>query len=186
MPPDVEVFRSPQPLPAKWVTAVQKVATTRTILLAMMILQLLWLAGIWLTGAAAAAYKLMPLAVYTLLAGTAVLFLPQRLAQKLHQAAAYLIDHPRNALILLGGVLIVAGGYYAAQQRLWPFDEEASYEAALTVAETGLAGLLENYKNWDWLANQHPPLAPIFFGQVLRLFGQSLTTARLVSVFATR
>lgn len=183
MPPDVEVSPTTRSLLPEWVTGVKKKATTRTILPAMMFLQLLWLAGIWLTGAATADYKLLPLAIYTLLVGTAVIFLPRRVAQKLHQAVAYLTDHPRNGLIFLLVVLVVSGGYYASQQRLWPFDEEASYEAAVTVAETGLAGLFENYKKWDWLANQHPPLAPILFGQFLRLFGQSLTTARLLSVF---
>ncbi len=183
MPPDVEVSTAARPLPPKWVTAVQKIATTRTILLAMMILQLLWLVGIWLTGAAAADYKLLPLAIYTLLVGTAVIFLPLNGAKKLQQAVVYLTTHPRYALILYLFVLVVGGSYYASQQRLWPFDEEASYEAALTVAETGSAGLFKNYKNWDWLANQHPPLAPILFGQFLRSFGQSLTTARIVSVF---
>lgn len=171
-----------RPLTHQWVTAVFRFAKTRTTLLTMMVLQLLWLAGIWITGAASAEYKLLPLLVYTLICGLLILLLPQKASETLDQAVAYLVDHSRKTLIILGILFMVGGGVYASQQRLWPFDEEASYEAAVTVADSGLDGLFNNYENWDWLANQHPPLAPILYGQILRVVGSHLTAARLISV----
>lgn len=182
MPPSFEANPAERPLPHHWLTAVLRMMTVHTTLLAMMGLQLLWLAAIWLTGAATADYKLLPLVIYTILVGTAVLLLPQKVSAKLHQAISTLTTHPRNVLLIFLLSIMIVGGYYASQQRLWPFDEEASFEAAVTVAEDGLVGLFNNYKNWDWLANQHPPLAPILFGQILRLFGTSLLVARLVSL----
>ncbi len=164
-------------------TSMSQAATPRRLLLVMMALQLVWLAIIWLTGAGGTAvYKLPPLVLYTLATGLLVAFMPTRLSGWWQRSVDQLIQHEKAALLLLGGVLVAAGTVYASQQRLWPFDEEASYEAAVTVARHGIPGLLANYRNWGWLATQHPPLAPIIYGQFLRFFGETLLVARLVSL----
>lgn len=156
--------------------------TPRRLLLSMIALQMVWLAIIWYTGAATAAYKLLPLMLYTAVTGLLITFMPQRAEMSLQRLLRHLSLHEKQALLLLAALLLVGGGYYASQQRLWPFDEEASYEAAVTVARHGIPGLLASYENWDWLANQHPPLAPILYGQFVRLLGERLFIARFVSL----
>lgn len=186
MPPEVSTNIDAGPSPGPLAAGLQRVAsrraTPRVVLLAMIALQLLWLLGIWVTGAATAVYKLLPLTLYSTLAGLALFFMPTRLQARLHRGINWLLDHEKHGLTAGGVLLLLAGGYYAGQQRLWPFDEEAIYEAAATVARQGIAGLFANYQRWDWLANQHPPLAPILVGQVLRLVGDDLLVARLVSL----
>lgn len=163
-------------------TAVVQGVPPRLFLLTMMAFQLLWLGVIWFTGAATAVYKLPILVIYTLVTGLLITFLPTWFTRKLHQTSHYLVKHEKAALALLAGLIVVAGSFYATQQRLWPFDEEASYEAAVTVAQEGIPGLLRNYNNWGWLATQHPPLSPIIYGQFVRLLGETLFAARLVSL----
>ncbi len=170
---------------ATWLTAVFHWSTPRRLLLLMMGLQLGWLLVIWATGAATAVHKLLPLFLYTLFIGLAAIFLPARLAQQWHKALAFLANHPKTAWLLLAALVLLGGGFYAHQQRLWPFDEEASYEAAVTVARSGISGLMANYQNWGWLATQHPPLAPIIYGQFVRFAGQSLFATRLLSVLCS-
>ncbi|NJN53540.1 MAG: phospholipid carrier-dependent glycosyltransferase [Anaerolineae bacterium] len=170
---------------AIWLTAVFQSITPRRLLLAMMVLQLIWLGIIWGTGAATAVYKLPPLILYTLATGLTVAFMPTALVQKWHTAVTYFTDHPKIGVSVLLLFVFLAGSVYASQQRLWPFDEQASFEAAVTVAQTGIPGLLQNYQNWGWLATQHPPLAPIVYGQFVSLFGESLFVARILSLLFT-
>lgn len=154
----------------------------RLVLLAMMTLQLLWLAAIWVTKAATADYKLLPLMLYTVLVGGLFAFLPEGQVAAIHRHLANLYKNEKRFLAVLLVILLVGGAYFASHQRLWPFDEEASHEAAMTVAERGISGLLTSYDQWDWLANQHPPLAPIVYGQILRLLGPQLLVARIVTL----
>lgn len=160
--------------------------TPRRMALVMMALQLLWLALIWLTGAATAVYKLPLLLAYTLIIGLVVAFLPPVLVRRWHTAVVSLADRPVIGLMVIGIGFGLVGVYYAFQQRLWTFDEEASFAAAVTVARSGISGLMANYQNWGWLATQHPPLAPIVYGQFLWLvgpfLGQTLAVARLLSL----
>lgn len=173
---------SKRPLLASWLSWLTQTLSPSRLLWLMMLLQMAWVLLIAYTGAATAVYKLPHLAVYTLLAGLFFIFLPHAWQLWLHQKVEQLGQTPKVTLVLLSLFLLAVGAFYASQQRLWPFDEEASYAAAVTVAQEGIAGLLHNYGQWDWLANQHPPLAPILYGQFARLFGQILPTVRFLSL----
>lgn len=179
----LEVIETERPSADVQLASITRFVTPRRALLAMMLLQLLWLAVIWLTGAATAVHKLPPLILYTFFTGLLVALMPARLRERLERTVDYLSQREKVALLLLSSLLLIGGTFYAAQQRLWPFDEEASYEAAVIVAQTGIPGLLDNYQNWGWLATQHPPLAPVVYGQFVNLLGEHLLIARLVSLF---
>lgn len=165
----------PFPLKAAWLSA-------RSVLLVMTLLELGWLAAIWFTGATEATYKLPPLLVGTGVVGAALIWLPDRYFAWLS------FEKERSAWrvlllfgLLLAGLLLV----FAAQQRVWPFDEVGNFYAAKAVAEKGIGTLFENYAIRPWLGNQHPPLVPIMFGLVMRLVGVSQLIGRLITaVFA--
>ncbi len=154
-------------------------------LLVMIGLQLVWIAGIWLTGAAVRADKLLPLAVYTLLTGTAVFLLSPWLRQRLQNITRLALGHPHHTLAFLCLAVLLVGTLYAARQRVWAFDEEGNVAAATIVAEQGVPELFANYGKRPWLGRQHPPLVPILYGLVLRLVGTDLLVARLVSLVFT-
>ncbi|MCA9916338.1 MAG: glycosyltransferase family 39 protein [Anaerolineales bacterium] len=172
------VVERPFPVKASWLS-------TRNILIVMTLLELGWLVAIWLTGASEAEHKLGPLLLMTLLASAVVLFLPERYVNWLK------VDEPRlvrrRALILLLFSLFMAFVIlvFAAQQRVWAFDEEGNLLAATAVAQEGVSAFFNNYELRPWLGTQHPPLVPIMYGLVMRLVGVSQLIGRLISgVFA--
>ncbi|MEZ4593082.1 MAG: glycosyltransferase family 39 protein [Chloroflexota bacterium] len=171
---DVKAER-PFPLNATWLSA-------RSLLLLMTLLELGWLAAIWFTGATDATYKLPPLLLGTGVVGAAIIWLPDR------YFAWFSLEKGRSetrvlwlfGLLLAGGLLI-----FAAQQRVWPFDEVGNFYAARAVAEKGIGTLFENYAIRPWLGDQHPPLVPIMYGLVMRLVGVTQLSGRLITaVFA--
>lgn len=163
-------------------SGLQRFVTGRNVLFAMMGLQVLWLAVIWLTGATERTDKLLVLAIYTLMVGTAVIYLPTPLVLYLNQAGHYFKQHPKTAVFLLCALVFGIGLIYATQQRTWTFDEEGNFRAAQVVAEQGPAALFENYDKRPWLGKQHPPLIPLLHGLVLWIFGPHQVVARLVTL----
>jgi 4-amino-4-deoxy-L-arabinose transferase-like glycosyltransferase len=147
-----------------------------------MLLQILWLAGILLTGAASNPRKLVHLAIYTVVVGMLVSLLPAGLVFKLRRFKEYLVQNEKALIITLCLTLLLVGVVYAHFQRLWPYDEESNYEAARMVAEQGPGELFANYSQIPWLGRWHPPLTPLMYGFAMRLFGVSLIVPRLVAL----
>ncbi len=151
--------------------------TARRLLLAMTGLQLLWLAGVWLTGATVRLDKLAALALCTVATGTAVLRL---------SGATWLQSNEMKGgrWFWWGGtaVILTIGLWYAAQQRVWSFDEEGMFAAAQVVVAGGAGELFNDYVGRSWLGKQHPPLGPLLFGGALAFGGDSLFVARLLTL----
>ena len=80
--------------------------------------------------------------------------------------------------LLIATVLII----FAAQQRVWAFDEEGNLMASATVARGGIPELFENYGRRPWLGKQHPPLVPIIYGTLMSMIGVSQLAGRVITV----
>ncbi len=139
---------------------------------AMILLQILWLALTWLSGAATNWRKIPLLLLYSLVAGGAVLALPIAPAS----------GEKTHLLLLVSLVVLAVGVVYARDQRVWP-DETLSRQVARIVAREGIGPLWAKYKQSAWLAQQHPPLLIILYGLAMRAFGARLLVARLVTLF---
>ena len=165
----------PFPLQARWLTA-------GNILILMTLLELSWLAVIWITGATAATYKLVPLIIVTIVLGTAVYFVPDRFLRWLPLDEER-IDRSETRILLLAGLFIGTVLFiFASQQRVWAFDEEGNLMASVSVARNGIIDLFENYGRRPWLGKQHPPLVPILYGEAMRLLGTTQLAGRSVTV----
>ena len=168
----------PFPLTTRWLTI-------RNVLILMTLLELGWLGVIWVTGATAATYKLLPLLIVTAVLGTAVILLPDRFFTWLPLDEERIARSETRILLLLGLLIGVALILFASQQRVWAFDEEGNLRAAAAVANEGVGALFENYDRRPWLGKQHPPLVPIIYGLAMKLLGTSQLAGRAVTaVFA--
>jgi 4-amino-4-deoxy-L-arabinose transferase-like glycosyltransferase len=168
----------PFPRHIRWLTA-------GSLLALMTLLQLGWLAAIWLTGAAEAAYKLLPLVVATVGLGLIFYLLPERFFGWLPLDEDRLARSETRVLLLAGLLLGVALLIFAHQQRVWTFDEEGNLIASYSVARNGVLSLFEHYDRRPWLGKQHPPLAPIIYGTAMRLLGTTQLAGRVVTAVFT-
>ncbi len=168
----------PFPLTTRWLSA-------RNVLIIMTLLQLGWLGVIWVTGAAAATYKLLPMLMVTMVLGVAIILLPDRFFAWLPLDEARIARSETRILLLLGLLIGTVLIIFASQQRIWAFDEEGNLRAAASVANEGIRALFENYGRRPWLGKQHPPLVPIMYGLAMNLLGTSQLAGRAVTaVFA--
>lgn len=165
----------PFPLKTRWVSATN-------VLLLMVGLELVWLGVIWWTGATAATHKLLPLFGITLLLGAVALLVPDRFLTWVPLENGRIARAETRILLLLGLMLGILLIYFAAQQRVWTFDEEGNLRAAAAVAKDGIGALFENYDRRPWLGKQHPPLVPIIYGLAMNLLGTSQLAGRTVTV----
>ncbi|WP_420632187.1 ArnT family glycosyltransferase [Candidatus Leptofilum sp.] len=165
----------PFPLQMRWLSA-------RNLLLLMVVLELGWLAVIWLTRATAATHKLLPLTISTIVIGAAVLLLPDRFFGWLPLENGRIVQNETRILLLLGLFIGVVLFIFAAQQRVWTFDEEGNLRAATAVANEGIGALFENYDRRPWLGKQHPPLVPILYGLGMNVLGTSQLAGRTMTV----
>ncbi|MBK8900827.1 MAG: glycosyltransferase family 39 protein [Anaerolineaceae bacterium] len=162
----------------RWLTAGSLVAL-------MTLLQLGWLAAIWLTGATEATYKLLPLIMVTVGLGTIIYLLPERYLAWLPLDEDRLARMETRVLLLAGLLLGATLLIFASQQHLWAFDEKGNLTASYSVARKGVLALFENYDRRPWLGKQHPPLVPIIYGTAMRLLGPTQLAGRLITaVFA--
>jgi 4-amino-4-deoxy-L-arabinose transferase-like glycosyltransferase len=148
----------------------------------MTVLELSWLAVIWLTEATAATQKLLPLFIITIFLGGTVVLLPERFFGWLWLEEKQIAARERRILLLLGLLVGAVLILFAAKQRVWTFDEEGNLRAAVVVAQEGVRALFENYDRFPWLGRQHPPLAPIIYGLGMQVIGTSQLAGRLVTV----
>ena len=165
---------------------VERLTKTPVLLASMALLQVLWLAAIWLTGAAAQGeqWKLLSLAIYTVVAGVAVAFFPTAWASRFEQLKNSLVQNERRLVLILSVSVLVVAAFFAAYQRVLT-DESHLLRAARVVAGQGLAPFFANYSQIQWLGRQHPPLAPLAFGLAMSLLGTNLFVLRLVALLLT-
>ena len=158
----------------------ERLARAQVVLAAMAVMQIVWLAGIWVTGAAPNTSKLWHLAIYTILMGMLVIFMPAGFASRLRDLKERFVQNDKAFILTLCLLVLLVGVVYAYSQRLWPYDEAHNFEAARIVAEQGPGALFADYAKIDWLGRWHPPLTPLLYGFAMRTFGVSLFVARLV------
>ncbi|VAW31166.1 hypothetical protein MNBD_CHLOROFLEXI01-4664 [hydrothermal vent metagenome] len=173
--PSSQSAERPFPFAIRWLNA-------PVLLTLMTLLQLGWLGVIWLTGATAATYKLLPLIILTIVLGTAVTLLPDRFLRWLPFNESGLARSETRILLLAGLLIGISLIIFASQQRVWAFDEEGNIRAATVVAQDGIGELFENYDRRPWLGKQHPPLVPIIYGLGMRVIGVSQLAARSITV----
>jgi hypothetical protein len=148
----------------------------------MALLQLFWLLLIRLLRISAAPERVLPVFLITLLLAVVVIYLPTAVLRRLVTAITYLAPSAPRRLGLLCAFFTLIGVIFATQQRVWLNDEKVLYETAVTVSQRGFAALQDAYRQYPWLARQHPPLAATFYGYLLRLVGPSLLAGRLITL----
>lgn len=108
--------------------------------------------------------------VAILAAGGLLLFLPENALLRIRGITRRLLHTDRRAvgfLLLLTGALRLFHG-----DRLgWSQDQTGLLDAAQGLAVEGFWPFLAHYTNYAWLGHQHPPLAALYFGTAIRLFG---------------
>ncbi len=162
---------------------IERLTKTPVLLATMALLQVLWLAAIWLTGAAGQGthWKLLALAVYTAVAGLAVAFFPAAWASKVEQFKNSLVQNQKRLILVLAVSVLAVAALFAAYQRVLT-DEAHLLSASKMVAEQGLSPFFANYAQIQWLGRQHPPLAPLAFGLAMYMLGTDLFAIRLAAL----
>jgi 4-amino-4-deoxy-L-arabinose transferase-like glycosyltransferase len=153
----------------------------RALLAAMLLIQIIWLTAGWLAGIVSNWQKLTPLLLFSIVVGMTLILLPQNLASRFRRFRAW--GSRNHKLLLLGLCLafLVVGLVYAGSQRVWQ-DEQLWFHGATIVAEEGVPAFFDDYAEMRYLARQHPPLAPLLYGLVMRLTGVDLFYSRLASL----
>jgi 4-amino-4-deoxy-L-arabinose transferase-like glycosyltransferase len=160
---------------------VERFWQTRSLLAAMILLQVLWLATIWMAGATSNRTKLPLLLVYSIVVGVAIAFMPAGFVSRIRQLKERLIQNERSLILTLCGIVLMAGVVYASYQRPY-VDEGNNFDASKIVAEEGVGQFFANYASLPWLGKQHPPLMPLVYGFAMRILGVNLFVIRLVSL----
>ncbi|MCC6500685.1 MAG: glycosyltransferase family 39 protein [Anaerolineales bacterium] len=154
----------------------------KTILFSMLLFQIVWLAGIWLTGSANDPQKLLIVAGLSVLAYLLVSMGRESIFEKIGNGIEQASNNPRHFLALLAIVLLFVGVYYASWQRAWPFDEVQNFNSAFKISEKGWAEFFAQYAKNNYLANRHPPLIFMINGLAMSVFGERLMTIRMVTL----
>ena len=158
-----------------------RVVTTRTVLILMAALQVLWLVLIWWSGAAPHPEKLLPVLLYSVTAALVIDSLPRAALDSLKGMRRILTQSESRLWGFIAILFLGVGGFYAYCFSGWP-DEPYVFAAARIVAEQGIGPFFHNYAQIPWLGSQHPPLVVLLYGFVLHLYGIELIIIRLVSV----
>ena len=151
----------------------------RTLILAMALLQLAWLALIVLTGASTQYDRIIIVTVLSVFATGAILALPTNAIRELRDGKSWLLQSEKRVIWLLCLSALLIGLMYALRQTEWT-DEQYSLKAAHIIASDGLVSA---YSRVGWLGQQHPPLFSIIFAFLSKLPGPDMLFMRLVSVF---
>ena len=106
---------------------VERFWQARSLLAAMILLQVLWLAATWLTGAASNWRKIPLILLYTVVLGVAIGCMPTGLVSKIRQFKERLVQNEKLLLLTLCILLLIPGVIYANHQRVWPYDEEEDF-----------------------------------------------------------
>ena len=158
--------------------AIKQFIQSRSLLMGMTVLQLLWLTAILVTGTSSNINLIVGLGVYSLCVGVIALVLPGNLLSKLLTFNVWLRQNQIRFLLILSLTVILGGVLYAGAQRVWG-DEERSFRVANLISAKGVEGA---YQESGWLNKKHPPFMPLLYSLTLDLTGASLFHLRLVSV----
>jgi 4-amino-4-deoxy-L-arabinose transferase-like glycosyltransferase len=151
---------------------------TRSLVIAMVSLQLFWLAAIAWTGTSTNQFMIVSLAIYSLLIGLMNILLPSPFPLMLRTLNDWLLQEDKRFILALCLLALSIGIFYAYNQRPWG-DEERSFRVATIISTDGLVA---GYQESGWLRNKHPPLMPMVYGFTINLLGSNLIHLRLVSV----
>lgn len=151
---------------------------SRYLIFGMTSLQLFWLAAIQWTGASSDSSKIMSLGIYSLIAASVVILLPNTIISKVRILKAGLLKNENLWLFLLVLATVSVGIFYSFNQHIWG-DEQRSLRVARIVSAEGVEAA---YQESGWLSKKHPPLMPVLYGLILNLPGSNILYLRLVSV----
>jgi 4-amino-4-deoxy-L-arabinose transferase-like glycosyltransferase len=157
---------------------VERLMQTRNLLVAMVLLQVLWLLfREWPSGSVPHWGQLPLFLAYTVVVGVAVGCMPAGWVSRIRQIKEHLVQNEKLLILTLCVVVLVAGVVYADDLRAQG-DEEKSFEASRIIAVEGVASFFTSYARIPWLGFQHPPLAPLLYGFTMRIFGVKLFVMR--------
>jgi 4-amino-4-deoxy-L-arabinose transferase-like glycosyltransferase len=155
--------------------------TPRTAITLMTSLQGGWLVSIWWSGTAPHPEKLLPLLLASFIAAVVIAYLPQTILAELKRLCRTLMHSALPLWPLVGLFFLAVGGLYAQAFHGWP-DERHVFTAAKIAAEQGLGPFFDQYVQIPWLGKQHPPLAILLYGLVMRFCGTELIVIRMISL----
>lgn len=151
----------------------------QSLILAMAVLQLVWLAGITITGASTKYDTILGVAIFSIATTVGIIVLSGSTLQRQKYLKEWLFSSEKQWLLILCLAGFLIGILYASSQHLWG-DEKTSFKAANIIVTEGVP---EAYEDVGWLREQHPPLFSIIFALASKLPGPDLFNMRLVSVF---
>lgn len=155
----------------------------RFVLFSMAVLQLLWLLAVWMSNTARHVEKIIPLLIFSCASFILVAGMPSACMLRGRMWLGRMTATERSVLILLSVIVLGIGGVYASYQLGWP-DEKAIFAGARVVAEHGIGTFLTHYAQLPRLGSQHPPLVPLLYGLSLRVWGETLFSARSVALLS--
>lgn len=127
------------------------------VLISMLVFQLAWVFGIWITRATDNWQKLLFLGVASVLGYLGVIYSSSSVAETIGAWIDRWANN-RNLFLVSMFILMLAGGVlYASLQRVWIFDETMNYKASKLIAEKGLDVFFDKYALNNYLSNHHPP-----------------------------
>jgi 4-amino-4-deoxy-L-arabinose transferase-like glycosyltransferase len=160
---------------------IERLMQTRSLLAAMISLQVLWIVTMWMTGGIPNWRKLPILLVYSIVVGLMIGHVPAGFVSRIRQLREHLIQNERVLILILCGIVLIAGVAYANYQRPY-IDEGYNFDASRIVAERGVHQFFASYASLPWLGENHPPLVPLVYGFAMRILGVNLLVVRLASL----
>ncbi len=151
------------------------------VIVGMIILQVFWLVGIWITGASNNPRLLLYLGIYSIVCGGLVLLTLKYMSQNDDPIVKVISDRKKSILPLIVLFVAIIGVIYTIVQRVWPWDEEYAFTAALLIAKQGVYTFMQYYADLLWVHN-HPPLIFLINGIIIRLTGDYLVVIRFISL----
>lgn len=159
----------------------ERLMQTRTLLVAMISLQVLWLAVRWLLGTPPNWRRIPLLLISTVVFGVAIAYTPASLVSRMRRFKEGLIQNEKLSILTLCVIVLTFGAAFANYHE-GHFDEVSIMKASKIVAEEGVARFFADYVRIPWLGRQHPPLVPLVYGLTMRFLGVNLFVLRLVSL----
>jgi 4-amino-4-deoxy-L-arabinose transferase-like glycosyltransferase len=165
---------------------VERFWQTRSLLAAMILLQVFWLVVRWLLMPAPNWRQLRFLIVYAVVIGVAIGFTPAGLVSRIRQLRKRLVQNEKLLVLILCLVVLAVGVVYANSRTRLLGDEPPRFDASKKVAVEGVTSFFADYGELPWLGRQHPPLIPLINGLAMRVLGVNIFVMRMISlVFAT-
>ena len=159
----------------------KKFVNSKTILFSMLVMQLAWIFGIWITRATDNYQKLVAVGAFSVVSYLGVIFLRGTTLENINRCFDRLASSERKLLIVVFLVLLAGGILYASQQIAWT-DEMQYFDASKLIVDKGLKTFFDQYQWNNYLANRHPPLGPLLFSLAMTVFGENLMTLRMVTL----